>query len=170
MTVRKFKLFLGPNIHKEEEWLTEMSKKGLHLKKYRLFNYFFEEDPEQSYVYQIDFRQEATKDYLQLYEDAGWEHVTNAMSIFHYFRKEASNTDVKKIYSDKNSIQDNYKRMLIFYLFIFFFFLISQLGIIVSWKGPWHDYLLVGGDIVIVVVYLYMFYILNKRINFFRNK
>ncbi|MFS0674820.1 DUF2812 domain-containing protein [Ornithinibacillus sp. 179-J 7C1 HS] len=170
MAIKKFRLSLSFNIEKEEQWLTEMSQKGLHFKKQKFVWYEFEEDPTKSYVYQIDFRQNAKKDYFQLYEDAGWEYVSDSIGIFHYFRTDAANTNVRKLYSDNESIQDSYRRMLGFYLLIFFLFLVSQIGIVVTWKGYWIQYLVVGLDVVVSVLYLYMFYMFNKRINFYRKK
>ncbi|WP_047986541.1 DUF2812 domain-containing protein [Ornithinibacillus californiensis] len=119
MTVKKFRLRTAPDIEKEEQWLTEMSRKGLHLQKYRFFTYHFEEDPTKSYKYQIDFRQGPKKDYFQLYKDAGWEHVTESIGTFHYFRTDATRSDVQKIYSDSQSIQDSFVRMRDFYLSLF---------------------------------------------------
>lgn len=170
MTVRKFRLFIAPNINKEEQWLTELSSQGLHLVKYEYFTYVFEEDPTKSFVYQIDFRQDAKKDYFQLYEDAGWEYVTNSMSIFHYFRADASDSGIQKLYTDNDSLQDSFKRMISFYLLIFGLFLVSQLALVVSWKGYLIQYLVLGLDIVLIVVYLYLFYAIKKRINFYNRK
>lgn len=170
MVVRKFRLFLASNVNKEEQWLTEMSRKGLHLVKYEYFTYVFEEDSAKSYVYQIDFRQDAKRDYFQLYEDAGWEYVTNSMSIFHYFRADASEAGLQKLYTDKESIQDSFKRMISFYLLIFVLFLVSQLGLIVSWEGYWIQYIVAGMDVVFIVLYLYLFYAIKKRIDFYRSK
>jgi hypothetical protein len=167
MTVRKFKLFLSTNIEKEEQWLTEMSRNGLQLKKYQFFSYVFEEDSTKSYSYQIDFRQEAKKDYFQLYEDAGWERVTDAIGIFHYFRTD-TNKNGRKLYSDNESIQDSYRRMIGFYWLIFILFLVSQMGVFISWEGHLYQYIFAVVDVVIVAIYLYLFYALNKRINFYR--
>ncbi|WP_026908758.1 DUF2812 domain-containing protein [Paucisalibacillus globulus] len=170
MTVKKFKLFLAPDVEKEEQWLNEMSRQGLHLIKYQYFMYVFEEDPGKSYVYQIDFRQDAKKDYFQLYEDAGWEYMTNALSSFYYFRTNATKSTIPKLYSDKESIHDSYRRMFGFYWLIFILFLVSQVGVFITWKGYLLQYMMVVVDIVIVALYLYMFYAFNKRINFYRRR
>ena len=137
MTIKKFKLFLASNIEKEEQWLTEMSRKGLHLNKYRLGTYYFEEDRQKSYVYQIDFR-EADDDYLQFYKDAGWQHVESFIDRFHYFRTEANRDGIKKIYSDRESVKETLQRMMRFYITFFFAMIASQIGLIVTWKG--HPY------------------------------
>ncbi|HAM81919.1 DUF2812 domain-containing protein [Ornithinibacillus bavariensis] len=174
MAKRKFRLFLGSDVGKEEEWLTEMSRNGLHLQKYQLFSYTFEEDPEKSYVYQIDFQQNVKDDYLQLYKDAGWEYVTNAINAFHYFRTETSNKEVRKLYSDKESIRDSFNRMIRFYVTIFLCFLVSQLGIFTglftSWKSYPFFYTIVGVDAVVIVLYVYVLLSLRKRVQSIERK
>jgi hypothetical protein len=62
--------------------------------------YYFEEDTSVPYVYQIDFLQGADTAYYQLYKDVGWEHVMMYWNIFHYFRIQANQQGIKKIYSD----------------------------------------------------------------------
>ncbi len=170
MTIRKLRISLSFNIEKEEQWLTEMSQKGLHFQHHKLLWYEFEEDPTKSYVYQIDFRQNAQMDYFKLYEDAVWEYVIGSMGVFHYFRTDASNPSIRKLYSDNESIQDSYKRMIGFYLLVFFLFLISQIGIVVTWNDFWLQYILLGIDGVVIVLYLYMFYMFNRRINYYRRR
>lgn len=170
MTTRKFKISLSFNIEKEEQWLTEMSQKGLHFQKNKFLWYEFDEDPTKSYVYQIDFRQNAQMDYFKLYEDAGWEYVIGSIGVFHYFRTDAANPSIRKLYSDNESIQDSYKRMISFYLLIFFCFLVSQIGLVVSWSGLWLQYFLIGFDLFVIVLYLYMFYMFNRRINYYRRR
>lgn len=98
MAIRKFRLFLASGLEKEEQWLTAMSAKGLHMTKYKLGFYTFEEDKNKAFVYQIDFQRLATDDYIQLYEDAGWNYVDQSIGLFHYFRTDASNESVPKIY------------------------------------------------------------------------
>jgi hypothetical protein len=170
MTKRKFRIFLGSDVEKEEQWLSEMSKNGLHLKKYGFFTYTFDEDAGKSYIYQIDFQQEVKDDYLQLYKDAGWEYVTNAVNVFHYFRAEAANKEVRKLYSDKDSMKESFKRMIRFYLTIFIFFLVSQLGVFATWRDNPFYYILAGVDVGIIVLYLYVLYSLRKRVQYFESK
>ena len=63
MTVKRFKIFLASSVDKEEQWLTDMSRQGFHFKNYGLFTYTFDENPNESYVYQIDFR-DANEEYM----------------------------------------------------------------------------------------------------------
>ncbi|WP_157037624.1 hypothetical protein [Ornithinibacillus californiensis] len=50
---------------------------------------------------------------------------------------------------------------------IFVLFLVSQMGAFTSWRG-WPQYIVIAVDIVIIVVYLNLFFSINKRINFYR--
>jgi hypothetical protein len=51
-------------------------------------------------------------DYLQLFEDAGWEHV-GAMGGWQYFRKEAREGETPEIYTDAASKIKKYQRVLL---------------------------------------------------------
>lgn len=77
---------------KEENWLREMSKQGYHLKE-PLFigSYLFESGEPQEYIYRLDFMSTPRKEqetYLQLFQDAGWEHV-GSLGGWQYFRTRA---------------------------------------------------------------------------------
>ena len=56
--------------------------------------------------------------YLQLFHDAGWEHLGN-MSAWEYFRKEARPGEEPEIFTDPESKIQKYQRVLRF-LVIFF--------------------------------------------------
>ncbi|SHF72160.1 DUF2812 domain-containing protein [Ornithinibacillus halophilus] len=170
MTIKKFKIFLASNIEKEEKWLTEMSNKGLHLTKYRLMTYYFEEDPNNSYVYQTDFRPEADEDYFQLYRDAGWEYVDDAVNLFHYFRKDNREQGVKKIYSDKESVKESYSRMMRFYITLFLLVLLTQVGLFATWRGLWVQYLSLGIVLPVVILYVFLLFSLRRRVKFYNKK
>ncbi|CAM4106476.1 Protein of uncharacterised function (DUF2812) [Lederbergia lenta] len=166
MTIKRFKLFLASSIEKEEEWLTEMSKRGLHFKKYRLFTYYFDENPDESYIYQIDFR-EADDDYFQLYQDAGWQYVDSSIKRFHYFCTKAGTEGSKKIYSDSESVKETLQRMMAFYIAIFFAMITSQIGLIVTWEGWTIQVILAVFIAIVIILYLYMFYTLKRKINYY---
>ncbi|GAQ16469.1 hypothetical protein OPHB3_0392 [Oceanobacillus picturae] len=168
MAIRKFRLFLASGLEKEEQWLTAMSAKGLHMKKYKLGFYTFEEDKNKAFVYQIDFQRLATDDYIQLYEDAGWNYVDHSIGLFHYFRTDASNEAVPKIYSDYESVMETYKGMIRFYLIMFAFLLLSQVGALVTWKGYAFQIFTTAFAGVVVVLYIYMLIALKRKINFYK--
>ncbi|MUK89245.1 DUF2812 domain-containing protein [Ornithinibacillus sp. L9] len=168
MTVKKFRVFLASNLEKEEQWLTEMSRKGLHLKKYRFCMYYFDENLNESYIYQTDFRPDAEEEYFQLYRDAGWQHVGNALNLFHYFRTEADQSGIKKLYSDAESIKDSYKRMISFYITLFLLLLVSQIGIIATWNGYVLQYISLSIVSLVILLYLYMFWSFRNRMKFYK--
>ncbi|MBS4196776.1 DUF2812 domain-containing protein [Lederbergia citri] len=167
MTVKKFKFFLASDLEKEEQWLTEMSRNGLHFTKYRLGMYYFEEDPNHSYVYQIDFR-DADEDYFQLYKDSGWENIESFIGKFHYFRMPADQENIKKIYSDRESVKEAFQRMSQFYLIIFIAMIGCQAGLVATWKG--YVFQIVAASLVglVFILYLYVFYTLKRKIDYYK--
>ena len=98
---------------KEEEWLRSMAQQGLHLKEIRLLNrYVFEEGTPQDIVYRLDFLTN-NKDYpgyLQLFRDAGWEHVA-VNGSWQYFRKPAAQGAAPEIFTDNASKIQKYQRL-----------------------------------------------------------
>ena len=132
MTIKKFNYFLLQTFI--EQWLTEMSRKGLHFKKYKSGMYYFDENSHESYIYQIDFR-EGDNDYFELYKDAGWQYVDSFIDRFHYFRTKASNLGLKKIYSDRESVKETMLRMMNFYMMMFVLMIVAQVGLIATWQG-----------------------------------
>lgn len=172
MTIKKFKFILGSNVDKEEKWLTEMSSKGLHFRKYTLFTYYFDENPNESYIYQTDFR-EPNDEYFQLYEDAGWEYVDSAVVRFHYFRTDASNLKnlkAKKIYSDSESVKETYQRMMKFYLLFFFLMIVAQIGLFTTWRGDTLQIIVTAIVLAVILFYLYLFISLKRKINYYSKK
>lgn len=171
VTIKKFRLFIASNVEKEEQWLTKMSCQGQHFYKHRLGMYYFEENPNESYVYQIDFLHDVDDEYFQLYQDAGWEHVNtpfSSLKLFHYFRTNASRPGIKKIYSDRESGKESYQRMMSLYIAIFFFLILSQVGLIFTWQGfviQIISTVLVG---FVLLLYIYLLIALKRKINFYR--
>lgn len=103
---------------KEAQWLSDMSKKGWHLKKASIFNYTFEKGESVDYIYQFDFRMNSSKDekeYLELFKGSGWEFI-NRMGGWYYFRKPYREGELNEIYSDKESLKQKYKKLLRFLL------------------------------------------------------
>lgn len=119
-TIRKYKWFWAWQDEKEEAWLREMSQKGLHLSSLGFPGfYFFTAGEPANYVYRLDFVT-ASKDYqnyLQLFKDAGWEHLGH-MGGWQYFRTLAGEGELPEIYSDPDSKIQKYHRILA-YLTIF---------------------------------------------------
>lgn len=85
---RMVKVFFAWQDGKEESWLRSMSKQGWALKKYNLFVYTIEKIKPTDSIYKLDYKTTKNDDlieYMTLYKDAGWEHVTQFFG-WHYFR------------------------------------------------------------------------------------
>lgn len=85
------KWFWAWNFEKEEQWLNEMSAKGLALVDYTFCRYTFEECGPGEYVYKIQLLENLPshpegEQYIRFMEDAGIEEVASYMRWV-YFRK-----------------------------------------------------------------------------------
>lgn len=133
-TLRKFKWFWAWDDEKEEAWLTEMSKQGWHLSSANFGgSYYFRKGPEEEYAYRLDFQTDQTKsrqEYLQLFADAGWEHVST-MGGWQYFRKLYRTGESDEIYTDNHSKVAKYQRvmmLLVIFLPVYMIMLRSELS------------------------------------------
>jgi hypothetical protein len=115
-TKREFKWFWAWNDEREEAWLREMAQQGWHLTKAGAFGtYTFEKEAPKDVVYRLDFRlRDVDKaEYLQLFADAGWEHV-GEMNGWQYFRTDVAGGETPEIYTDDASKIKKYQRLLLF--------------------------------------------------------
>ena len=114
--IRKFKWFWAWQDQQEEAWLEEMSRQGLHLKSVGIpALYYFEQGLPQDYVYRLDFSSgyKDRANYIQLFEDAGWEHI-GYIGFWEYFRKARKPGELVEIYTDKESSMKKYVRVMLF--------------------------------------------------------
>jgi len=119
-SINKFKWFWAWEDEKEEAWLTQMSKNGHHLKSIGFPGvYTFDNGASRNYVYRLDFNadRKGYQEYLQLFQDAGWEHVDEYGS-WQYFRTEADAGEKPEIFTDNESKGKKYGHILL-YLIIF---------------------------------------------------
>lgn len=131
-TVRKIRWFWAWQDGDEENWLNDMSAKGLHLLRvnFPCFYHFVEGEPS-TYVCRLDFKSSSQKDmdeYVQIFKDAGWEHVGQFFNGWQYFRKAFVPGEMMDIYSDAESKIGKYNRLLLFlvpFIPLLFFSLIS---------------------------------------------
>jgi uncharacterized integral membrane protein len=118
--IRRIKWFWAWQDEQEEAWLRSMSQNGWHLSSVGLpCIYRFRAGEPQDYVYRLDYqtlKKRDQQDYLQLFSDAGWEHLCQ-MSGWHYFRTEAIEGEAAEIFTDVESKVAKYKRLLIFLAF-----------------------------------------------------
>lgn len=109
--MRKFKFFL--NLEKEEQWLSDMEKKGYRIVDTSFGYKFRSTDPEEVTI-KSDYRkfksQEDFIDYCTLFEDSGWKHIAGKKNSGHqYFKKVGESHD--DIFSDGLSKAGKFKRM-----------------------------------------------------------
>ena len=120
-TINKFKWFWAWEDEKEEAWLRDKALDGWHFASVTfLGQYTFEKGEARNDVYRLDFlsNYKDRENYLQLFEDAGWKHVGQYGS-WQYFRKAALNDETPEIFTDNESKQKKYARVML-YLIIFF--------------------------------------------------
>jgi len=163
-TITKFKWFWAWQDEAEENWLEKMSQSGYHLSSVSIPGvYTFSVAEPRNYVYRLDYRTFRKKDkgeYLQLFQDAGWEHI-GEMSAWQYFRKEAKPTERAEIFTDVESKIAKYKRVLTYLGFFYFILmmLIFTQRVLSSDSYPWWGSI---PQIIIFVVLLLFTYAIIK--------
>jgi hypothetical protein len=107
----------------EKKYLEQQALAGLRLSKIGFNKYFFSEAAPEELVYEMDFRGLNNKikedEYLQLYEDAGWQLAAKYGSWYYFYQEKANNTQ-SSIFNDNKSKGAVYKRLLVFLLIIGF--------------------------------------------------
>lgn len=113
----KRKFYFAWHEPQEKAFLENMAKEGLKLVKLKLFKYYFETITPENRIYEADFRsfdKITEEEYLQLYEDAGWEY--NAKYGGWYYFSKVEDGGVETLFNDQTSKQEKYKRLLLFLL------------------------------------------------------
>jgi len=119
-TTKHFHWFWAWDDEKEEAYLRNMALDGWHFQAVTFPGYYtFEEGDPRNDFYRLDFlsNYKDKENYLQLFEDAGWSHVGEYGS-WQYFRKTAVEGEKLEIFTDNESKQKKYGRILL-YLIIF---------------------------------------------------
>jgi len=113
---RIFRWFWAWQDEKEQAWLSDMAAQGWHLDRLGFPGlYHFRAGDSSKMVYRLDYRtlqHRERESYLQLFEDAGWEHVGD-LSGWVYFRKEVQPGEDPEIFSDLESKSKKYQRLLL---------------------------------------------------------
>lgn len=115
-TEKRYRLFMSWDYEREEAWLNEMSEKGLHFQKASLLSSSFERNDSKRYTYRLDYQtgiQKGAKfqEYIDLYQDAGWEYVSSYGSMWFYFRREWQPGEPPQLYTDRDSLVVLYKKI-----------------------------------------------------------
>ncbi len=111
------KFFTVDNFEKEEQFLIEMASKGWYFTHYENLKYHFQQAASKDFQYRIDYHNSSDgdlDDYLQLFEDSGWESVFTYPILdgyWCYFRKEAKESENTEIYTDNTSKIELFKKI-----------------------------------------------------------
>ncbi|WP_284645126.1 DUF2812 domain-containing protein [Paenibacillus silviterrae] len=110
--MKKYKFF--SNFDEEERWLREMARQGCRFTRKTAFGYEFKPSEPENTTIKVDYRtfkrREDFEDYLALFEDSGWEHLSGTKSSgYQYFRK-IDKQGSEEIFSDVDSKAGRYKR------------------------------------------------------------
>ena len=120
ITKKEFHWFWAWDDEKEEAYLRELALDGWHFKSVTIPGYYtFESGEPRNDFYRLDIlsNYKDKENYLQLFEDAGWSHIGEYGS-WQYFRKTAVEGETLEIFTDNESKQKKYGRILL-YLIIF---------------------------------------------------
>ncbi len=160
--IRKFKFFTAWNDDREEAWLSDMSRQGLHLHSLGFpGKYYFTIGKPREDIYRLDFivDRKDYQDYLQLFHDAGWEHM-GEMGGWQYFRTPKQEYQVPEIYTDNASKAQKYFRLLVF-LMIFFPIYIVMISRQVTGEGNLADFINAVRFILGLLLILYTYAIIR---------
>lgn len=114
-TLKLFRWFWAWEDDKEEAWLREMAQKGWHFVSISgLGNYTFAQGPARDVVYRLDHmpNDKDRVDYVQLFQDAGWEYAGQSFNGWQYFRRESAGGEAPDIFSDNESKARKYRKIL----------------------------------------------------------
>jgi hypothetical protein len=117
-TVIQFKWFWDDADHAIESWLQEMARQGLHLKRVSCLRtvFVFRRGEPAAVTYRLDFLiGRADPHYLQLFADAGWEHVDQLLG-WQYWRAPTRAGVAMQIFTDVPSMIKKYQQLLWLFL------------------------------------------------------
>lgn len=163
MKKRVFKLFWAWQDNEENKWLEKMAEEGWELLKYNLMVYTFEKTEPKKYIYRTDFKSNQKRDlqeYLTLFKDAGWEHVTEYAG-WHYFRTEPGKAKILDIYSDKGSKIEMFKRLLFFLLMPFMGIILIAFSIVFNSNFSHIKFMFVLKVVYVIFIFLLGYSVLN---------
>jgi hypothetical protein len=155
-TTTKFHWFWAWDDEKEEAWLRQMALDGWHLQRMGFPSFYtFEQGGPRDVAYRLDFFTggKDKANYLQLFSDAGWEHVGEYGS-WQYFRKEATGGEAPEIFTDNESKVKKYQRVLAVLAFSCCMLAVVMSNPATNPEGPFFDVL----TIVLFLFIVLMFY------------
>jgi hypothetical protein len=153
---RKFKWFWAWQDREEEAWLRRMAQQGYLLVRL-VFPavYEFSSREPADVIYRLDYpdvKKEDIEVYLQLFQDAGWEHVDEGMG-WYYFRKTADSNSANEIFTDPESKVLRFNRLLAF-SFIISCSLVATTVPILTRSSGFLVFKLFGATLLLLWVYI----------------
>jgi hypothetical protein len=113
LTTIRWRYFFAHEDPKQEAWLEEQARRGLHLTRPGLFRFTFAEGEPREEKYRLDFqmlRGAARAEYLGLFRDAGWEFLGQVANRY-YFRARPDAMS-PEIFSDADSRKERIRRQM----------------------------------------------------------
>jgi hypothetical protein len=164
--IRKFKWFWAWQDEAEETWLRDMSRQGWHLSSVGIPTiYDFVSGEPEDLVYRLDYQSNprlGKEEYLQLFNDAGWEHI-GEMSGWQYFRQKAQIGEQQEIYTDAESKIGKYQQALVFAGIL----MLPLLVALINLRNPPYSAISMLRVFIILLFALYVFVVIKilLRIN-----
>ncbi|MCE3261814.1 MAG: hypothetical protein K0R43_893 [Pseudoduganella sp.] len=112
--VWKIRWFWDDADHAIERWLGQMAREGWHLQRVSCLRtvFIFRRGQPADVTYRIDFRLTRTdQHYLQLFQDAGWERVDEALG-WQFWRAPSHSVRVAEIFTDAESMARKYRQLI----------------------------------------------------------
>jgi hypothetical protein len=163
--IRRTKWFWGWQDDKEEAWLQDMARQGLHLKSPGFGSYEFTPGEPREMVYRLDFLHDTKNrtSYLQLFQDAGWEHV-GELNGWQYWRKSRLGPESDEIFTDTESKIQKYKRLMN-YVLVTLPIYVPMYVVVINHKSGIVETIVLGIMLLLIAVYTFMIMKLQQRIN-----
>ncbi len=168
-TKTEFKWYTIPQYRKEEQYLSEMHKKGWKLTRVSWPGFYhFEQCEPENVTYRLDYNQEGIEnksEYVQMFADCGWEYLFDFVG-YSYFRKASDEAEMnEEIFCDDDSRLDMMRRVfkgrIVPLIVIFFCCILPQLFINMNGFGGGNGnivqhvlaYLLLALGIIYIVLF-----------------
>lgn len=113
MKIEKQKFYIS-EFEQEAAWLSFMQKEGWKFISTDGWKYKFEKCDKEEWIYQLDFKENgiADEDYIQMFQDYGWEYVFQFGEWFYFRKKKESDKEDLSIFSDRESKVELCKRII----------------------------------------------------------
>src|SRR5665648_42688 len=140
----EYKIFSIGAFEKEEEWLNEMSAKGMQLVSAGFCRYKFEQGTPGKYIYRLELLDTLPSSaesvaYIKFLEETGVDHIGSILRWV-YLRKKATDGPFE-LYSEINSKIMHYKRI----TYLCNFLIVFELTIaIIEFCATWNKYTVNG--------------------------